>query len=217
MTVFYRQFWNDQRLRFVTEDDDIIKNGVSFNHHLTKLIWIPEPYFLKSKHIYHHSVSQPNTLIRLFPDGNLTLSSRITIVSKCYMDLRWFPQDIHECHLQISSFQYSINDIIYRFKSMKKTDARDFCNSNDEECGVVIAHNAIRLVQFQLLDWHYHDAVAVNPVLNQNHSILRIEFRLRRHLGYYVVQTYFPSIRICQQKSCIFKFTLNNKKQFHRF
>ena len=52
--------------------------------------------------------------MRIYPDGKISYSQRLTIWASCTMDLRKFPLDSHICRLEIGSFGFTAQDVVYR-------------------------------------------------------------------------------------------------------
>ena len=67
--------------------------------------------FLNGRRSFIHNTTQTNLLLRLRPNGLVHFSRRITVVAKCYMDLRRFPMDIHVCKLKLGSFAYPDHEL----------------------------------------------------------------------------------------------------------
>jgi hypothetical protein len=98
----FRQQWNDQRLKF----DD--KNGQI--KYLTlddvKRIWKPDVFFSNSKSEEPNGALEPNILVRIYPDGNVLFSTRLTLTLGCPMDLMHYPFDKQSCPLKIASCEF---------------------------------------------------------------------------------------------------------------
>lgn len=71
MDVYFRQSWNDPRLQF-NDSDKYINTGP---HYVNKL-WLPDLYFMNSKKETFHTVTAPNALLRIFPNGDVFYSQR---------------------------------------------------------------------------------------------------------------------------------------------
>ena len=53
-----------------------------------KTIWKPDTYLVSGRASFLHSITAPNRLVRLAGDGTVSYSQRLTIASKCRLDLR---------------------------------------------------------------------------------------------------------------------------------
>lgn len=70
--MFFRQRWNDPRLKFnVTTFDELRLNTV-----MLETIWYPDTYFYNGKEAIKHSVTTPNRMFRISPEGNILYTSR---------------------------------------------------------------------------------------------------------------------------------------------
>ena len=166
---------------------------------MSKLIWTPDAYFRNGRRSHIHDTTQKNLLLRLKPTGAVHLSMRITVVAKCYLDLKRFPMDTHICKLQLSSYAYPDNEIEYHWSWPHRVCNKELCLMNtgaQHNCSVCIHASARRLIQFRLIDWTYRHIDVFNPALGQNQSVLEISFHVQRHIGYFVVQTYLPCILV---------------------
>ncbi|XP_059351093.1 gamma-aminobutyric acid receptor alpha-like [Daphnia carinata] len=139
-------------------------------------IWKPDTYFYNGKNSYLHTITTPNKLVRLFPDGRILYSSRLTIKASCPMELRKFPMDVQLCPLSMGSFAYTQSDAIYRWNQDRQ---------------IVIA-SGMKMSQFDLVS---------TPVSNYtirfkhgNHSMISVRFHLHRHMGSFLIQVYGPCI-----------------------
>ncbi|KAJ1349503.1 hypothetical protein KIN20_005083 [Parelaphostrongylus tenuis] len=70
------------------------------------LIWKPDPYLVNSKYSYFHTVSFPNFRMRVYPDGLVKYTMRVTSVCNCFMLFCLYPHDRQTCDLRISSIAY---------------------------------------------------------------------------------------------------------------
>ncbi len=69
-------------------------------------LWKPDLFFANEKHGYFHDVTQPNTMLRLYPSGEVLYSARYSLVLSCDMNLEKFPFDTQKCHMQMGSCTY---------------------------------------------------------------------------------------------------------------
>lgn len=184
VSMFFRQSWKDPRLalpgRFTMDE-------LSLNHHMSNNIWTPDAYFRDGKSALIHNTTVKNLLLRLHHDGTVNLSVRLTVVSKCYMDLKRFPMDTHICKIQIGSFAYSDHEIEYFWPEKQHECQKDKCFNNVAEghhCSVCVHGEARRLIQFKLLDWNFKEVKIYNGQMGYNQSFLEISFHVQRHIGY---------------------------------
>ncbi|GFY54550.1 glycine receptor subunit alpha-2 [Trichonephila inaurata madagascariensis] len=98
VTMYFRQSWNDSRLSFLEQDiHSVVLND-------PKHIWTPDLFFVQEKEGYHHSITIPNTFIRINPEGEVLYSIRISVTLSCPMDFHKFPHDKQKCVFMIESY-----------------------------------------------------------------------------------------------------------------
>ncbi|CDQ70951.1 unnamed protein product [Oncorhynchus mykiss] len=66
-------------------------------------IWKPDLFFANEKGANFHEVTTDNKLLRIFQDGSVLYSIRLTLILSCPMDLKNFPMDIQTCTMQLES------------------------------------------------------------------------------------------------------------------
>ncbi|GIY80013.1 gamma-aminobutyric acid receptor alpha-like [Caerostris extrusa] len=73
--------------------------SLSLNIKMLEGIWKPDTYFHNGKGSYLHTITLPNKLLRIFQDGRVLYSMRLTIKATCPMLLQNFPMDKQSCPL----------------------------------------------------------------------------------------------------------------------
>ncbi|XP_037908522.1 gamma-aminobutyric acid receptor alpha-like isoform X2 [Hermetia illucens] len=185
MDCYFRQSWVDKRLAFEGAQDTL-----ALSISMLARIWKPDTYFSNGKQSYLHTITTPNKFVRIYQDGRVLYSSRLTIKAGCPMNLEDFPMDIQRCPLKFGSFGYTTNDVIYRW--------------NKNRQAVAIADD-MKLSQFDLVDCpagNSTDTVLKTPSIqmgNQTpshtpsqYSMLMVDFHLQRHMGNFLIQVYGP-------------------------
>ncbi|XP_017030857.2 gamma-aminobutyric acid receptor alpha-like [Drosophila kikkawai] len=132
MDCYFRQSWVDKRLAFEGAQDTL-----ALSVSMLARIWKPDTYFYNGKQSYLHTITTPNKFVRIYQNGRVLYSSRLTIKAGCPMNLADFPMDIQKCPLKFGSFGYTTSDVIYRW--------------NKERPAVAIAED-MKLSQFDLVD-----------------------------------------------------------------
>uniref|UniRef100_A0A8C6SUE2 Alcohol dehydrogenase n=1 Tax=Neogobius melanostomus TaxID=47308 RepID=A0A8C6SUE2_9GOBI len=79
-------------------------------------IWKPDLFFANEKGAHFHEVTTDNKLLRIFKNGNVLYSIRLTLTLSCPMDLKNFPMDVQTCIMQLESFGYTMNDLIFEWQ-----------------------------------------------------------------------------------------------------
>uniref|UniRef100_A0AAY4EB26 Glycine receptor, alpha 4b n=1 Tax=Denticeps clupeoides TaxID=299321 RepID=A0AAY4EB26_9TELE len=173
LNVFLRQQWNDPRLAYKEYPDD----SLDLDPSMLDSIWKPDLFFANEKGANFHEVTTDNKLLRIFQNGNVLYSIRLTLVLSCPMDLKNFPMDIQTCSMQLESFGYTMNDLIFQWL--------------DE--GPVQVADDLMLPQFVLKEEkdlgyctkHYNTG---------KFTCIEVKFHLERQMGYYLIQMYIPSL-----------------------
>ncbi|XP_039244773.1 gamma-aminobutyric acid receptor subunit gamma-3 isoform X2 [Pipra filicauda] len=106
--VFFAQTWTDSRLRF-----NSTMKILTLNSNMVGLIWIPDTIFRNSKTAEAHWITTPNQLLRIWNDGKILYTLRLTINAECQLQLHNFPMDEHSCPLIFSSCDYVVMTIYF--------------------------------------------------------------------------------------------------------
>ncbi|MFT7813109.1 gamma-aminobutyric acid receptor subunit rho-1-like [Arapaima gigas] len=173
MTLYLRHYWKDERLSFPSTNNQ----SMTFDSRLVRKIWVPDMFFVHSKRSFIHDTTTDNVMLRVYPDGNVLYSLRITVTSMCNMDLSRFPLDTQTCSLEIESYAYTDDDLMLYWKKGNeslKTDDR------------------ISLSQFLIQKFHTTTKLAFYSSTGW-YNRLYIHFTLRRHIFFFLLQTYFPA------------------------
>ncbi|XDV39317.1 hypothetical protein PO909_008573 [Leuciscus waleckii] len=73
------------------------------NSNMVGKIWIPDTFFRNSKKADAHWITTPNRMLRIWNDGRILYTLRLTIDAECQLKLNNFPMDEHSCPLEFSS------------------------------------------------------------------------------------------------------------------
>ncbi|CAG2160811.1 unnamed protein product [Oppiella nova] len=112
MQITFRLQWHDPRLRF---DDMNGQIKYLVLQDMTR-IWIPDVFFSNSQSTQSHTDLVPNVLLRIYPDGSVLFSKRLTSTLSCPMDLMYYPFDKQICPFIAASYGYTTDDIILLWK-----------------------------------------------------------------------------------------------------
>ncbi|KAM7012071.1 gamma-aminobutyric acid receptor subunit beta-3 isoform 2-T2 [Tautogolabrus adspersus] len=174
LTMYFQQYWRDKRLAYMG-----IPLNLTLDNRVADQLWVPDTYFLNDKKSFVHGVTVKNRMIRLHPDGTVLYGLRITTTAACMMDLRRYPLDEQNCTLEIESYGYTTDDIEFYWKG-----------GDTAVTGVT----RIELPQFSIVDYKL---VSRNVVFSTGaYPRLSLSFKLKRNIGYFILQTYMPSILI---------------------
>ncbi|XP_026645598.1 gamma-aminobutyric acid receptor subunit gamma-2 isoform X3 [Microtus ochrogaster] len=121
--IFFAQTWYDRRLKF----NSTIK-VLRLNSNMVGKIWIPDTFFRNSKKADAHWITTPNRMLRIWNDGRVLYTLRLTIDAECQLQLHNFPMDEHSCPLEFSSYGYPREEIVYQWKrsSVEVGDTRSW-------------------------------------------------------------------------------------------
>ncbi|XP_030252848.1 glycine receptor subunit alphaZ1 isoform X2 [Sparus aurata] len=175
VNIFLRQQWNDPRLAYSEYPDD----SLDLDPSMLDSIWKPDLFFANEKGANFHEVTTDNKLLRISKNGNVLYSIRITLILACPMDLKNFPMDVQTCIMQLESFGYTMNDLIFEW----------------DKKGAVQVADGLTLPQFILKEEkdlryctkHYNTG---------KFTCIEARFHLERQMGYYLIQMYIPSLLI---------------------
>ncbi|XP_041127445.1 gamma-aminobutyric acid receptor subunit beta-3-like [Polyodon spathula] len=174
LTMYFQQYWRDKRLVYSG-----IPLNLTLDNRVADQLWVPDTYFLNDKKSFVHGVTVKNRMIRLHPDGTVLYGLRITTTAACMMDLRRYPLDEQNCTLEIESYGYTTDDIGFYWRG-----------GDSAVTGV----GRIELPQFSIVEYRL---VSRNVVFATGaYPRLSLSFKLKRNIGYFILQTYMPSILI---------------------
>ncbi|XP_019900533.1 glycine receptor, alpha 4a isoform X1 [Esox lucius] len=175
LNVFLRQKWNDPRLAYQEYPDD----SLDLDPSMLDSIWKPDLFFANEKGANFHEVTTDNKLLRIFQDGSVLYSIRLTLILSCPMDLKNFPMDIQTCTMQLESFGYTMNDLIFEWLTVNPVQVAD----------------DLTLPQFVLKD-EQDLGYCTKHYNTGKFTCIEVKFHLERQMGYYLIQMYIPSLLI---------------------
>ncbi|KAM4541133.1 gamma-aminobutyric acid receptor subunit rho-2a [Fundulus diaphanus] len=173
MTLYLRHYWKDERLSFSSSTN----KSMTFDGRLVKKIWVPDVFFVHSKRSFIHDTTTDNIMLRVFPDGHVLYSLRVTVTAACNMDFSRFPLDSQTCSLELESYAYTDEDLMLYWKSGDESLSTD---------------DRISLSQFLIQKFHTTSRLAFYSSTGW-YNRLYINFTLRRHIFFFLLQTYFPA------------------------
>ncbi|KAM7331382.1 hypothetical protein ACRRTK_008090 [Alexandromys fortis] len=102
----------------------------------------------------------------------------ITSTVACDMDLAKYPMDEQECMLELESYGYSSEDIVY------------YWSENQEQ---IHGLDRLQLAQFTITSYRFTTEL-MNFKSAGQFPRLSLHFQLRRNRGVYIIQSYMPSV-----------------------
>ncbi|XP_013138528.1 PREDICTED: gamma-aminobutyric acid receptor subunit beta-like [Papilio polytes] len=172
ITLYLNQYWKDERLAFGLADEVLTLSG-----DFADKIWVPDTFFANDKNSFLHDVTERNKLVRLCGEGGITYGMRFTATLACMMDLHYYPLDSQNCTVEIESCGYTVSDVVMYWKETPVRGVED-----------------AELPQFSILGYETNDRK--EKLATGVYQRLSLSFKLRRNIGYFVFQTYLPSILI---------------------
>ncbi|CAG0889884.1 unnamed protein product [Cyprideis torosa] len=168
ITMKLNQYWQDERLAF-GDERDVLTLPADFSDH----IWVPDTFFPNDKHSFLHDVTEPNKMIHLRGDGSITYGMRFTATMSCTMDLHYFPQDSQNCSVEVESYGYTVQDLVFFWKDPG-----------------VYGFDGADVSQFSVTK--YRTLETNTATGTGTYQRMKLTFKLRRNLGYFLFQTYLP-------------------------
>ncbi|XP_055914667.1 gamma-aminobutyric acid receptor subunit beta-like [Eupeodes corollae] len=185
ITMYLNQYWRDERLAFNAygpyydddADDDGVNDVLTLSGDFAEKIWVPDTFFANDKNSFLHDVTERNKLVRLGGDGAVTYGMRFTTTLACMMDLHYYPLDSQNCTVEIESYGYTVTDVVMYWKPTPVRGVED-----------------AELPQFTIIGYETNDRK--EKLATGIYQRLSLSFKLQRNIGYFVFQTYLPSILI---------------------
>uniref|UniRef100_A0A673AP06 Gamma-aminobutyric acid receptor subunit gamma-2 n=1 Tax=Sphaeramia orbicularis TaxID=375764 RepID=A0A673AP06_9TELE len=160
--IFFAQTWYDRRLKF-----NSTMKVLRLNSNMVGKIWIPDTFFRNSKKADAHWITTPNRMLRIWNDGRILYTLRLTIDAECQLKLNNFPMDEHSCPLEFSSCKFGHMLTPYCF-TPPSLHAYKYTHCGFEK---------------------------ETSELNEDtgdYVVLTVFFDLSRRMGYFTIQTYIP-------------------------
>jgi gamma-aminobutyric acid receptor subunit beta len=141
-------------------------------------IWVPDTFFANDKHSFLHEVTEKNKMVRLSANGSIAYGMRFTTTLSCMMDLHHYPLDTQNCTVEIESYGYTVNDVIMAWRPPLP----------------IRGVEKSELPQFTII--RYETTDRIEELATGTYQRLSLSFELKRNIGYFIFQTYMPSILI---------------------
>ena len=87
-------------------------------------VWMPDTFFRNEKVGRFHNILQPNLYVRVFPNGDVLYSIRVSLTCACSMHLALFPLDKQTCNLDVASCKCKFQ--LINIQGTKKTNISVF-------------------------------------------------------------------------------------------
>ncbi|KAH1025198.1 pH-sensitive chloride channel 2 isoform X1 [Dendroctonus ponderosae] len=172
--------YKDVRLKYDTYSP---KRGcIQGEEPLRNKIWVPHITVRNERESSMMGLDGKDIFVQVMPDGEVNYSYRMTLTFYCWMDLKKFPFDYQICRITWISWSYDTTNLLLKW-------------SNEDP--VQIAKN-LHLTEF-VLDSFWTEASTVPASFSTgglvgNYSALTFKFKLRREIGYYIMDYFLPSM-----------------------
>ncbi|KAF5282474.1 hypothetical protein FQR65_LT14282 [Abscondita terminalis] len=159
------------------------KRGVMLGEDLLrKKIWVPHIVLTNERENSIMGLEGNDQFVSISPEGEIIYSYRMTATIYCWMDLKKFPFDAQECHLEFRSWTYNASKLILNWDNMEP----------------VKVANQLHLTEFELEGYRTYEKLAPASLTRGafvgNYSVLVFEFKLQREIGFYIMDYFIPSI-----------------------
>ncbi|ESN99917.1 hypothetical protein HELRODRAFT_83631, partial [Helobdella robusta] len=175
MTMYLRQMWRDERLRYTHT-----KSNLTLNHRQFDRLWTPDVFVRNLKAGVFHQITVPNRLIRISPDGTILYSQRLSLTLACDMQFNKYPMDNQTCKIELGSYAYTTDELMFFWR----TDAKP-----------VEVNPSISLPEY-IIQGISHIVCSQQMSSTGNFPCLRAYFHLERRLRAYVLSVYLPSLLV---------------------
>ncbi|XP_077989577.1 glycine receptor subunit alpha-2-like [Glandiceps talaboti] len=171
-TLFLRQSWNDPRLVHNKSVINIPPSGFILDK-----IWVPDLFFFNEKKSYFHDITTDNILVRFGANGDVLYSMRISVKVSCAMDFSRFPMDRQYCGMQLESYGYTTDELIFLWKS---------------GIPLQLPEHIKRMQQYYVSDTTLTRCDKL--YYTGNFSCVEVNFTFVRLLGYYWISYFIPTL-----------------------
>lgn len=176
-----RQAWVDPRLAWdnMPEHKNFTQPLVSPK--MKNQLWLPDLFFRNGIEGYLHKMTLPNYLLRVYPNGHVLYSQKITMRFACQMDLQTFPMDVQECGINIGSYGYTLSELKFVWSAK----------------AAIEINKDMQLSEFNTpTEFITSDCTSLASTSTGNYTCLLAKFSIARRLGSYIVTAYVPNILV---------------------
>uniref|UniRef100_A0AC34GCP4 Neurotransmitter-gated ion-channel ligand-binding domain-containing protein n=1 Tax=Panagrolaimus sp. ES5 TaxID=591445 RepID=A0AC34GCP4_9BILA len=182
MQITFREQWYDRRLAF---DHLNFPNYPKFLTvpHIKKDVWTPDSFFPTEKSAHRHMIDTENMFLRIYADGRVLYSVRLSLTLSCPMHLQLYPLDVQNCDFDLISYAHTTKDIVYEWDTagdpvqLKPGVGNDLPNFHLEKIDTG-------------LECTSHTNTGSYAC---SYACLRMRIKLSRLFSYYVFQLYIPT------------------------
>ncbi|KAH7730213.1 CRE-GLC-2 protein [Aphelenchoides avenae] len=181
MQITFREQWLDRRLAYEHLDFPYMPKFLTVPH-IKNHVWMPDSFFPTEKSAHRHMIDTENMLIRLYKNGTILYSVRLSLTCSCPMYLQLYPLDVQHCDFDLISYAHTTQDIVYEWDK--------FTLPVQLKPGV-----GYDLPNFRLDD--IDTGIECTSHTNTgSYACLRMRMKLSRLVTYFVLQLYAPTTMI---------------------
>uniref|UniRef100_A0A1Y1NHW9 Uncharacterized protein n=2 Tax=Photinus pyralis TaxID=7054 RepID=A0A1Y1NHW9_PHOPY len=171
LRMYFRQYWKDYRLKYLPNP---LFEYVLINN--DDAIWVPDTFFPSEKKSRSFDSLRPNVLIKIFPDGSVTYSKKLSVTLNCPMDFDSYPFDRQVCNMRLESYGSTAEHMKLKWKA------------ENPPVGIY-SKNPVPVFRLQKLVSSYGMVH-----MQKNYSFLAADFYFSRSLNYSMYNIYLPGI-----------------------
>jgi len=174
LDMFFRQTWNDHRLRHNLSRVLTLTCGTK---HPADFIWVPDTVFINAMKSTMHSVTVNNHKLDIDQDGQVFWGTRVTVSPSCILNLRSYPMDAQIFKFKLVSYAHAARDLVYSWK---------------QNPGIKVLDDTMS--QFELTGFSSKSEM-VGYVAGR-YSVLTVSFTFKRLMGHSILQIYIPCVAV---------------------
>jgi len=174
--ITFRQKWSDDRLTYSHKLGKADMKGRIKYLTMTDAgkVWMPDTFFRNEKEGRFHNILVPNVYIRIFPDGYVLYSIRVSLTLACPMNLKLYPLDRQKCSLRVASYGWTTDDLKYQWKTVDPVQIT----------------KDLHLPRFTL-EKYVSDYCNIKTNTGE-YSCLTVDLTFKREFSYYLLTIYVP-------------------------
>eukprot|EP00111_Clytia_hemisphaerica_P009577 TCONS_00028072-protein len=180
--MYFGMKWKDPRLAFKEYNNAsyaLVTGETAYDN-----IWVPDLFIRNMKHVESSTFLKDLSGVMIYPDGIVSLSSRIRVVAHCEMDLLMFPLDSQSCNLMIESYLYH-TDVMKMYWAENPVVIDDRRDGRKTE---IDTWNGFTLEEVKTTEDSY-----IYPINKLEFKNMIATFVLKREPQYYILRGFIPS------------------------
>uniref|UniRef100_A0A0K0E2M7 Glutamate-gated chloride channel subunit beta n=1 Tax=Strongyloides stercoralis TaxID=6248 RepID=A0A0K0E2M7_STRER len=182
MQITFRERWIDTRLAYDKYFTSDMPEFITVPH-VKNSLWRPDSFFSTEKVAHGHTIDTENMFLRIYANGMVYYSVRLSLILSCSMYLQMYPLDTQFCDLDMASYAHTASDIIYIWDNTTGSPIQ-FKKGVDNS-----------LPNFILVN-HSVNTDCTHVTNTGSYSCIRLRLELTRQFSYYLIQLYGPTTMI---------------------